>query len=278
MTDRIAYLPLNSYPEAAPDAAILSAMEVAGGFGFRLHVATFGVKIPPVASPIGGYIINIEGMARAAEEHSRAECARLKALVEGASKGGSAVPVVHHVLELVSARAAAATEARYFDLAVAPWSADTVSTQDMAQALVFDSGLPVLLVPAGARAQAADHLAIAWDESRVAARALADALRLLKPGGRVSVLTVRDEKALSDTRLAETLAATLRERGFEAGACDLSLKGKPIGEVLQEAAMTQGADFLAMGGFGHSRWRDFVLGGATRGILADLRLPVLLSH
>jgi nucleotide-binding universal stress UspA family protein len=278
MTDRIAYLPLTSYPEAAPDSAILAAMDVASGFGLHLHVTTFGVKIPPVASPLGGFIINIDGMARATEEHSQAECARLKALVEGAAKGGAGVPVTHHVLEMVGARAAAATEARYFDLAVAPWSADTVSAQDMAQALVFDSGLPVLLVPAGAKARKADHLAIAWDESRVAARALADALRLLKPGGRISVLSVHDEKDLGNADLAQTLAASLRGRGYQAEACDLELQGKPIAEVLQEAALTQGADFLAMGGFGHSRWRDFVLGGATKGILLNLRLPVLLSH
>ncbi len=278
MPDRIAYLPLDTYPEAAPDPAILSAIAVASGFGCKLHAVTFGVKIPPVSSPIGGYLINIEGMARTAEERSRAECERLKALVEGAATGGVAVAVTSHAVDMGGAHEAASVEARHFDLAVAPWAADTGSTQDMAQALVFDSGLPVLLVPAGAKPGAAEHLAIAWDESRVAARALADALRLLKPGGRISVLTVHDEKALRGPNLAESLAAALRERGYRAEARDLTSKGKPIAEVLQEGALAEGADFLAMGGFGHSRWRDFVLGGATKGILSNLRLPVLLSH
>lgn len=217
-------------------------------------------------------------MARTAEERSRAECDRLKALVEGAAKGGPAIAMASHAVEMGGAHEAAAQEARHFDLALAPWSADTASAQDMAQALVFDSGLPVLLVPQGAKAGPADHLAIAWDESRVAARALADALHLLAPGGKISVLTVQDEKALSGPNLAESLAASLRERGYQASAVNLELKGKPIADALQEAALAQGARLLAMGGFGHSRWRDFVLGGATKGILANLRLPVLLSH
>ena len=55
-------------------------------------------------------------------------------------------------------------------------------------------------------------------------------------------------------------------------------RGRPIAETLQEHAQEIGADLLVMGGFGHSRMRDFVLGGATGGILKDLRLTVLLSH
>jgi nucleotide-binding universal stress UspA family protein len=278
MPSRIAYIPLNTYPEAASDGAVLASVGFAASLGCGLHVSTFSVDIPPVASPMGGLLINIDGMVQAAEERSKAECERLKALIEGVSKSKPATQIVNHRLVLGAALGTAATEARYFDLALVPWTGETLAEQDMAQSLVFDSGVPVFLVPPSTATGPVNHIAIAWDESRVAARALADALRLLPAGGKVSVLTVQDEKALSGTGLAQTLAASLDLRGYEAKAAYLTLDGRNIATTLQDAAIAEGAQLLAMGGFGHSRLRDFILGGATKGVLADLRLPVLLSH
>ena len=107
---------------------------------------------------------------------------------------------------------------------------------------------------------------------------LATSLSLLPEGGRVSVLTVQDDKPLSGSDIAGVACGSLQVRGFKAKPCSISLGGKTIAEALQEAAMKEGAQLLAMGGFGHSRLRDFVLGGATKGVLTDLRLPALLSH
>ncbi|MBL9050926.1 MAG: universal stress protein [Tabrizicola sp.] len=278
MQNRIAYMPLNTYPEAAPDGAVLASVRFAASLGCALHVSTFAVDIPPVASPLGGFLINVDGMARAAEDRSKAECERLKALIEGVAKSRPETQIVNHRLVLGAALGAATSEARYFDLALLPWAAETQSAQDMAQSLVFGSGVPVILVPPSSITGPVDHIAIAWDESRVAARALGDALRNLPAGGRVSVVTVQDEKALNGTGLAQTLASSLDLRGYEAKAIDLTLDGRSIATALQDAALAEGAQLLAMGGFGHSRLRDFILGGATKGVLADLRLPVLLSH
>lgn len=275
MPDHIAYMPLDVYPEAASDPAILAALAVATAAGCKVHATTFAVNIPPVASPIGGYLINIDGMARQAEDRSRAESKRLRALLDAEDPG---VEVTSREVTLGGALAEAVAEARQFDLSVVPWSAEKGAAQDMAHALVFDSGLPVILVPLQARSGPVDHLAVAWDGSRVAARALRDALGLLAPGGRISVMTVHGEKALGGADLAETLAASLRRRGYEATAVGLTLEGRPIADALQEAAVAAGARLLAMGAFGHSRLRDFVLGGATKGVLSNLRLPVLLSH
>lgn len=278
MQKRIAYMPLNTYPEAAPDAAVLASVGFAAALGCGLHVSTFAVDIPPVASPVGGFLINVDGMARAAEDHSKAECERLKALIEGVAKSRPETQIVNHRLVLGAALGAAASEARYFDLALLPWAAETLSAQDLAQSLVFESGVPVILVPPSTITGPVDHVAIAWDESRVAARALGDALRILPAGGKVSVVTAHDEKALNGNGLAQTLASSLDLRGYQANAVDLTLDGRSIATALQEAALAEGAQLLAMGGFGHSRLRDFILGGATKGVLADLRLPVLLSH
>ncbi len=278
MPKRIAYLPLNTYPEAAPDPAILAAVGLAAALGCELQVSTFAVDVPSTASPIGGFFINVEGMARAAEERSLAECARLQALVTGAAGPGANASIRNRKAMMGAALEAAATEARIYDLALLPWSADTLSAQDLAQALVFGAGVPVILVPPTARVASVNHIAIAWDGSRVAARALCDALPLVVAGGQVTVVTVQGEKALGASEIAQTLVAALERRGYAAKAVNINLDGRPIATALQETALASGAQLLAMGGFGHSRLRDFILGGATKGVFADLRLPVLLAH
>ena len=278
MHNRIAYLPLNTYPEAAPDAAVLASIGFAASLGCGLHVSTFAVDIPKMTSPLAGFLINVDGMARAAEDRSKAECQRLRVLIESAAGAELNAQVANHRLVLGAALDAATAEARYFDLALLPWDADTVSAQDMAQSLVFGSGVPVILVPPSTAAGTIDHIAIAWDESRVAARALCDALPLLVAGGRVSVLTVQDEKALRGSGIAQTLASSLELRGYTARAVDIALDGRTIAAALQDSARSEGAQLLAMGGFGHSRLRDFILGGATKGVFGDLRMPVLLAH
>lgn len=278
MPTRIAYLPVNTYPEAAPDPAILAAVGLAASLRCGLHVSTFAVDVPPTASPIGGFLINVEGMARAAEDRSKAECARLHTLIKGAAQPELNLSITNQTVMMGAALEAATTEARSYDLALLPWSADTLSAQDMAQSLVFGAGVPVILVPPSAKAASIDHIAIAWDGGRVAARALCDALPLLSAGGRVSVITVQDEKALGASGIAQTLTAALERRGYAAKAVNITLINRPIATALQETALSEGAHLLAMGGFGHSRLRDFILGGATKGVFSDLRLPVLLSH
>lgn len=277
MPDRIAYLPLDSYPEAAADGAIRAAVAFAKALDCRLQATAFAVKIPPIVSPLGGFLINVDAMARAAETTSLDTCERLRALVSDSAGHGAAFEI--REVDLGGSADAATLEARRFDLVVAPWSADSVATRDLAQALAFGAGHPVILVPAeAAAARPLDSVAIAWDESRSAARALADVLPFLTRDTRIAVLTVGDEKALKSGNLAETLAESLQQRGFTARAVAVSLQGRPIAAALQEAALAEGAGLLAMGAFGHSPLREFVLGGATLGVLSELQLPVLMSH
>jgi hypothetical protein len=220
MPDRIAYLPLDGQNDSTTDPAILAAVAVGAAFGCKLHVTNFTVDVPPVASPLGGFMINIEGMARAAEERARAECQRRKAVIEAAPVADCVVAVTIREIAMGGVMGAAAVEARQFDLSLVPVPADGAGPQDMAQALVFDSGLPVILVPETAKAAPLDHIAVAWDGSRVAARALNDALHLLAPGGRVTVLTVHGEKGAGAGRscrkpCGHAAASRLRRQGGE---------------------------------------------------------------
>ncbi|MGF7163021.1 nucleotide-binding universal stress UspA family protein [Rhodoligotrophos appendicifer] len=275
---RIAYMPLVTYPEPVEDESILATTAFASALKCMLHVTAFSVHIPQLNSPLGQFLIDVPGLVRASEERSKAECHRLQGLIEEASRPHLGVHCTSREIVLGGALNSAAAEARYFDLTLLPWSDEIVGSKDIAEAVVFGSGRPAILIPAIPSPASFDHLAIAWDASRVAARALGDALPLLVDGGRISVLTVKDEKPLSGPNIAAALASSLEKRGFRAKSIDIALGDRAIGEVLQETALSEGAQILAMGGFGHSRIRDFILGGATKGVLNDLRLPVLFSH
>ncbi len=275
---RIAYMPLATYPEAIADEAISAAAAFATPLRCTLSVTTFAVSLPQRSSGLGDLLIDIPALVHSAEEKSRAECHRLEDLVRGVVASSVNVHCATRKVAWGAVLEDAAEEARYFDFTLLPWSGDTVAAQDMAQAVIFGSGRPAILVPSVVPAASLDHIAIAWDGSRVAARALGDAMPFLAEGGRISVLTVRDEKPLSGPDLAGALASSLVKRGLNAAPVETALGGRNIAEALQDIAQSNGAQLLAMGGFGHSRIRDFVLGGATKGILTQLRLPILLSH
>lgn len=278
ITTRRTYMPLATYPEAVDDQAVRAAVGFAVSLGGMLDVTTFSVDIPRVQSPLAGLLIDIPGLVQAAEDKSSSECGRLHGLIQGIGTPPAVNCTTRKIL-LSGMLDAAAGEARYYDLAVLPWSREEASAQHLIEAVVFGSGRPTILVPASARpASKLDHVAVAWDGSRVAARALGDVLPLLQEGGRVSVLTVGDEKPLAGGALAGLLAASLEKRGVKAVPIEIALGDRTIAQALQERALTEGAQLLAMGGFGHSRIRDFVLGGATTGVFAELRMPVLLSH
>ena len=91
-------------------------------------------------------------------------------------------------------------------------------------------------------------------------------------------MTVINEKALDTKRSGEELAKNLSRHGIDVVLDKVDAKGRAIGEVLESRTASQGADLLVMGAYGHSRWREFVLGGATRSLLSKPPLPILLSH
>lgn len=275
---RLAYMPLVTYPDLVPNESVAAAVALAVALGCELHVTTFSVEIPRVSSPVGGILLNIPEMIRTTEENSRAHCKALKEFVHRQADGSIKVECLSRELVPGLTGDSAAAEARYFDFSLLSWAKDMPVVLELAQAVVFGAGRPSVLVPPSATSAPIRHIAVAWDGSRVAARALADAMLLVTEDTRITVLTVRGEKELERHDIAQALASSLKNRGLQAQAQSVALAGRPIAEALQETALAAGAHLLVMGGFGHSRVRDFILGGATKGIFADLRIPVLLSH
>lgn len=275
---RLSYMPLVTYPDVVPDAPVTAALSLAEGLNCALHATAFSVDIPPMAPPLGGLLLNLAELIRTTEENSRAHCRRLQDLVLQHAGPAIKAECTSRHLPAGVAGDAAANEARYHDVSFLPWAKDMLVVQEFAQAVIFGSGRPAILVPPSAGFDPVRHLAVAWDGSRVAARALADALMFVDDQTQVTVLTAPDEKQLSQQDLGQALVLSLKKRGLRAAAQNVSLDDRPVAVALQEAALNAGANMLVMGAFGHSRIRDFILGGATKGVLADLRLPVLLSH
>ncbi len=154
-----------------------------------------------------------------------------------------------------------------------------LSERKIAEHALFDSGRPVVIVPAlYAGGFACSKVVVAWDHSRTAARALHDALPFLRLAREIRLVAVGGEKRFQVNPNPATVEAAMAKKGLAAQFEQIELGKRTIGEALQNHALDQGTDLLVMGGYGHSRLRDFILGGATREIFDDPKLPILLSH
>lgn len=152
---------------------------------------------------------------------------------------------------------------------------------DMPDRLILSLGRPVLLIPRGdAYPAIGERILVAWDASRLAARAVNDALPLLRRAQSVSVLAVHSRQAneVHDAIPCAEICLHLARHGVVSEAQHANAEDMTVGEVLLSRAVDQGIDLLVMGAYGHTRWRELVLGGATRHILSHTAVPVLMSH
>ena len=274
-----AFLPLVTYPDPVPTQVASNAAIAAAQLGMELHALAVNVDIPPVSNTLSKFLLNTPEMIRQANEMSRKNGEDiLNAVAEQAGLAGVKLEADRAEAAPLLLSDLAVNRARYFDLVLIGWEAANESTHTLAEDVIFGSGRPTMLLPELAKPTDFDHVAIAWDGSRVAARAVCDATPLLRRAAKISVLTITDEKTLPENNPGVRLARGLRERGLSAEAHAVLSGGTDVAVTLQESAMQRGAGLLVMGGYGHTRVRDFILGGATEGILYDLRLPVLISH
>jgi nucleotide-binding universal stress UspA family protein len=170
--------------------------------------------------------------------------------------------------------------ARRFDLAVVGQAQREhgASEELMVEAALFESGRPVVLVPyIQKQGLKLDRVLVCWDGSRNSARAIGDAMPFLECAKAVEVLTVAEERK-QDEITGASMTQHLARHGISAAARRTSPGDIGIENVILSYAADSSADFLVMGGYGHSRLREFILGGATRGILSSMTIPVLMSH
>jgi len=178
-----------------------------------------------------------------------------------------------------------ALHARYADLTILgqldPDSDETALNRPHPERVTLASGRPILVVPyAGRFERVGRRVLVAWNASREAARALADAMPLLVRAEVVIVMTVDAQPGLhgrGDLPGAD-ITVHLARHGVKAEIEQTVSGDVPIGGVILSRAADLGADLLVMGAYGHSRVRELLLGGATRSILASMTIPVLMSH
>lgn len=247
----------------------------AAGAGLTGFLVNLDANAP--ANPAGRSLEQAREDFRQRAEANAAHAAALVAQGGAAGVDAQVVTALDHSRGVVGCLA---DHARLHDLLVI--GADRgglMSDRLVAESALFEIGRPMIVVPAGHEAGfACRRIAVAWDNSRVAARALADGLSVLPGVEEVILLTIGGEKAVHSSLADHEVEAVLARRGVTASVVRHDLAGRDIGSALQDGAIALGADVLAMGGYGHSRLRDFILGGATLSVLADPRLPVLLSH
>lgn len=274
-----AFVPFVTYPEANADVCAMHAVSLAASLNAGLHAVAVNADIPDVSNALSTFLLDTPTMIRETEAASRQRGEHLLTIVkEKAEAAGLDVTTAAIAAPLATLAESAATWARYFDLCLVGWEAGNPTSRTTAEAVVFGSGRPTILLPELSDIATFEHVAVAWDGSRVAARAVADARPFLQRASRITVITVLDEKPLKDKNVGVRLAEVLRERGLETTVAPVKAQDCPIAQTLQQTAIEKGARLLVMGGYGHSRIRDFVLGGATAGVLSDLLMPVLLSH
>jgi nucleotide-binding universal stress UspA family protein len=172
--------------------------------------------------------------------------------------------------------------ARYADLAIVG-RPDPVGQEgiplDLPQTLVLASGRPVILLPPEPPASAGRRVLIGWNAEREATRAVADALPFLARADAVELLVVDHERTGEHgEEPGADIARHLARHGVQVDVRTMSSGGEGVGRVLLSRAAAFGADLVVMGAYGHSRLTEIVFGGATRTVLHEAGLPVLMSR
>jgi len=158
-----------------------------------------------------------------------------------------------------------------------PTEASDVSSTLTLNAALFDTGRPVLVAPPGGADHFGKHVAISWNGSAEAARAVASGLGMIKRAGKVTVLTAESER--TSVARAPELAAYLEWHGIAPDTRPFTVEGRQPGgaDLLAECGQI-GADLLVMGAYTHSRMRQLILGGVTRHVLEEAEIPLFMAH
>jgi nucleotide-binding universal stress UspA family protein len=248
---------------------------------FDAHLAGIAFLYDPIVPVSGaGYIPAdvIDAQERENEEATRAALDRFNTACSRAGVGAEPLTL--------SASFAGVGEqfsriARRFDLSIVGQAEPESSAVEeiIAESALFESGRPVIVVPYIQRAPLKlDNVMVCWDGSRASTRAIADAMPLLAKAGRVEVVIVTNERGKQDEIEGADMGEHLARHGLNVDVKRTALGDIDVADVLLSHAADAGSDFMVMGGYGHSRLREFVLGGVTRSILRSMTAPVLMAH
>jgi len=170
---------------------------------------------------------------------------------------------------------------RLYDLNIVaqPDRANPSQTDFLAEAVLFGSGRPMLMVPYINRGPfKSERVLICWDGGIPAARAVHDAMPFLQKASTIDMVTVNESENSASEVGSAALIAHLARRDLAVRAFRLTASAANIHNAILSLAADNNSDLIVMGGYGHSRLREFILGGTTRGIFEALTVPALISH
>ena len=263
-----------------PDAAGPFAISIAETFGAHVSGVVFSYEpvIPPtIMGSIPASLIEQQRI----ENDKAASDARMK-FDAAARRAGVSFDSRVLTASLPGSADRFGEIARRFDLSVVGQAEPGLlagAQELVAESALFASGRPVVLVPyiqkTGLKL---DRVMVCWDASRTAARAAADALPLLARAKAIDVVIVASERPKSDDIPGADIGQHLARHGLKVEVKRIVAPDSDVASTILSHAADTSADFIVMGGYGHSRLREFVLGGATRGIMSAMTVPVLMSH
>ncbi len=248
---------------------------------FDAHVLGVGLAYEPVipGSVMGGIPPEFLETQRAESEKSaRAAMTRFE---EAAKRAG-----VSYETRLMSSSVSGAADvvgrlSRRFDLAVVgqPKRDEGMPEEVLDEGVLFDSGRPVLFVPYIQKGgMKLDHVMVCWDGSRTATRAIGDGMPILEKAKQVDLVIVASKEAKTNEISGADMGQHLARHGIKVDVKRITSPDIDTASTILSYAADASTDLIVMGGYGHSRLREFVLGGVTRGLLESMTVPVLMSH
>lgn len=268
---------------AGDDNAVNASVALAANYGAHVSVVQSVILPLPVPSPWGitPDLMLSEMYAELSAEAAR-QAIRLRNRLD---KESVSWEVRVDETKFVDSPRAMALHARYADLSVmtapARGADDAARVRAFFSALLFESGRPVLVIPPHHAAELPlRHVVVAWKPCREAARALHDALPLLTRATSIDVVTV--DPVVGDMGHGADpgvdIATHLARHGLSVNVVNRPSGDQTVATALLRHAAESGAQLLVAGGYGHSRLREWVLGGTTRELLQAIHLPILFSH
>jgi nucleotide-binding universal stress UspA family protein len=264
--------------EHAPSEHVITyALDFAAHF--KAHL-TIGFCVPKIEINVTLPIAQVRGLVTGAnsEREGLAKTLAEKYLASSRLAGVTASSRIMHA-GYVTARDQIVRAARVNDLTIMQRSAGALSLEkDLAEECLFNSGRPILAVPPDwTRRFALKKLLVAWDGSARAARAVGDAMLLLAAAETVTVVSVLgdrpDKTLIPGAEIAEHLSRHCRTVTLK----EIAAQGGDIAGALAKQCEADGADLLVMGGYGHNRFREMLLGGVTQSMLSNGPVPVFMS-
>jgi nucleotide-binding universal stress UspA family protein len=218
----------------------------------------------------------VAGENRYLEELARAAVKRIETEAKDAGVKASIVSPQLKRLKLVEGFT---RETRMHDLCILDSESEALDIdRDLIEAALLNSGRPLIVVPPERKVFSARYVVVAWDGSAKAARALFDAMPILRVAETVEIIQVEGEKDLTSILPGSALAAHLLAHSVKIEAKTIGARDGDVAEALRQYAGRSGADLMIMGGFAHARIRQLILGGVTQSLLRHCPIPLFLSH